>query len=202
MEKRDYFLKNVFINFSLVCVFLSLATILSAAESKGSESKVVALKWMSEADGLAKDGKFVRTSAPAVTFNYPTNIEILPLDQTHIFIGKDPSGLLSLNSGVFKIPPGKNETEFLREWAQGIARHFEAYYGGTDIKIVSNEPVDENKPYPAYQYKIEWVHGSGTWLFSAGRVISNDGLMFTVLGTTDCEMEVLNRIFQSIKMKP
>ena len=205
----------LFVVLTIICFVFSCATAPPAEEKKPAPPPkkeepamkaepakpapaTAEMKWMSEADGLAKDGKFVRTNAPAFTFEYPANYVMRPLAGPIIFYGASPNRLPAISATVSKIPEGKSVDEALKGAATTYSKALEAL-GGSDIEIYENKPNNDYKPYPAYESEIEWVYAGSTILVSFTRFIAKDGYIITVGGTSLGDPDNIIPIFKSIK---
>jgi hypothetical protein len=194
---------------TIICFVFSCATAPPAEEKKAAPPPkkeepakpapaAAEMKWSSDADGLAKDGKFVRTNAPAFTFEYPANYTLRKLTGPLVFYGASPNRLPAISVTVSRIPPGKSEEEALKGAAQTYSKALEAL-GGSDIEIYENKPNNDYKPYNAYEAEIEWVYAGSTILVSFTRFIAKDGYIITMGGTSLGDPDDIIPIFKSIK---
>ena len=202
----------LFVVFTIVCFVFSCATAPPAEEKKAAPPPkkmekaepakpapgAAEMKWTSDADGLAKDGKFVRTNAPAFTFEYPADYVMRKLAGPIIFYGASPNRLPTITASVSRIPSGTSVDEALKGAATTYGKALEAL-GGSDIEIYENKPNNDYKPYPAYEAEIEWVYAGSTILVSFTRFIAKDGYIITVGGTSLGDPDNIIPIFKSIK---
>jgi len=206
----------LFMIFLVICFVFSCATAPPAEEKKAAPPPkkmeepakkaepaqpapaAAEMKWSSDADGLAKDGKFVRTNAPAFTFEYPANYVLRKLTGSIIFYGASPNRLPAISVSVSKIPEGMSVDDALKGAAANYSKALEAL-GGSDIEIYDNKPNNDYKPYPAYESEIEWVYGGSTILVSFTRFIAKDGYIISMGGTSLGDPDDIIPIFKSIK---
>jgi hypothetical protein len=191
-------------NLSILIVILTMLFLSLQGNKEVAQAADEPMKWNSPADGQAKDGKFVRTNAPALTFNYPPDFMIRHSSEfyvTQVFGGASPDRLPTIGVRVYKIEPGKTTEEALKDAAQAYGKALEDDNNGSDIDILDNKPIDDYKPYPAYAYEITWIYAIST-LTTFGRSIAKDGYIITVVGTTGGDPGEVIPIFKSINLNP
>lgn len=215
MKNKIGFIGVLFVIIGLLTFMVSCATAPPAEEKKAAPppkkeqaaearedtaAAVAAMKWTSEKDGVAKEGTFTRTAAPAFTFDYPTSWVMDPLQGTDVFRGKNPGGLPVVNVTVDRITAGMDPKEYLQGYAAGYAKVLETL--GTNVEILKNEPTDKYAPYPGQEIEIEWAYGGSTYLVSFVKAVVKDGYVIGMGGHTMGDPGGLDTIFDSIDLEP
>ena len=106
------------------------------------------------ARGFGKDGKFVRTDPPAFTLEYPKEFQKQVLQGNQIFRAGIPQGSPSMAIAILSLTAGADIQKQLKAMAEGYANALKSL--GSDIKIISQNPVEEYKGFDAYQIQIVW----------------------------------------------
>jgi hypothetical protein len=108
--------------------------------------------WISDKDGVAKDGVFKRIASPAFQFSYPNGSKILPLDAPDLIMKMKTPGGTRFSAAVVDIPEGWRLAEMgPKHYAAGLAN------SGTDIQIVSNKEIRLKDGTTAYRTDIKWI---------------------------------------------
>ncbi|UCF90550.1 MAG: serine hydrolase [Desulfobacterales bacterium] len=108
--------------------------------------------WLSDKDGVAKDGVFMRTASPAFQFSFPIGSKKVPLDAPDVIMAmRTPEGI-RFSATVVDIPEGW-------QLAEMGPKHYAANLTnvGTDIQIVSNNEIVLKDGTPAYRTDIKWM---------------------------------------------
>jgi hypothetical protein len=116
--------------------------------SKGPKDGFI---WKTQAEGTAKDGKFVRTTAPAFQFEYPTGSKPSPTSNPKQVMAMKTQRGIRFDASVLEIPAGIQLSKVhLSVYAPSLENT------GTDIQIISNESIVLKDGTPAYRSKIKW----------------------------------------------
>ncbi|MCP4751131.1 MAG: hypothetical protein GY866_09570 [Proteobacteria bacterium] len=149
--------------------------------------------------GFGKDGLFVRTDSPSFTLNYPKEFRNMPLRPNQIFNAGIPQGSPSISITIAPLRTDGNIGGQLRAMADVFASVFKSF--GTDIKIVSNESIDNYKAFPAAQFEIVWKF-RGQALTTLVHAIAKENKAVLLSGTTMYDNEELLDIFKTINLNP
>ncbi|MEE4602803.1 MAG: serine hydrolase [Desulfobacteraceae bacterium] len=110
--------------------------------------------WLSEKQGIAKDGVFKRKASPSFQFTYPlgsTKAELgLP---SQIMRMKTPEGIV-FAATIMDIPEGVKLEDFGPVY---IVKWFRIYRYGSNLKVTSNEEITLKDGTQAYQTNFTWV---------------------------------------------
>ena len=110
--------------------------------------------WLSEKQGIAKDGVFKRAASPSFQFTYPlgsTKAELgLP---SQIMRMKTPEGII-FTATIIDIPEGIKLEDFGPIF---IVKWFRNYRLGSNLKVTSNKDITLKDGTQAYQTNFSWV---------------------------------------------
>jgi CubicO group peptidase (beta-lactamase class C family) len=109
--------------------------------------------WLSEKEGAAKDGLFVRTASPAFKFWYPNGSKkVADTAPNRIMSMKTPKGI-RFSSSIHDIPEGMKLSEM-------GPNHYVSYLSnvGTDIQIISNKEIVLKDGTKAYRTNLKWLY--------------------------------------------
>ena len=152
------------------------------------------------ARGFAKDGKFVRTDSPAFTLEYPREFQNRVLQSNQIFRAGIPQGSPSMAIAVSSLSSGEDIPSQLKLFAEGYANGLNAV--GTDIKIISQNPIKTYKDFDAYQIQIVWRWRQQVTLTTVVHLIAKENKAIQLAGHTVYGIEELTDIFQTINLNP
>lgn len=167
-------------------------------ERRGTEP--VPVKWASSADGLAKNGRFVRTAPPAFRFEYPKDWSMEGLSDKYVFNGGNASGTHSIRVMTTKITGKK--TAYIKSFAGVCSRQLQET--GSNINVLYNKPTDLYEGYPAYEFEIRYrPKGKGTAGVRTcyGNVIAKGGFAVILEGETSGDIDTLRTIYETIDLK-
>ncbi|MCP4756102.1 MAG: hypothetical protein GY866_35010 [Proteobacteria bacterium] len=150
--------------------------------------------------GFGKDGTFVRTTSPAFTLRYPNEFQNQPLQPGQIFNAGTPGGSPSIGISIVPLQADAD----IQEQLQGFAAVYAGYLKpvGSDIKIVSNESIDEYKNFKAFRFEIVWRFQGQIPLTTVGDLIAKGNQAILVVGHTTYHIGELLDIFKTINLDP
>ncbi len=155
-------------------------------------SEAVPLKWNCVEDGLAKDGKFVRTAPPAFSFEYPKPWVIDKLGDNDIFNGYNPPYTPRMNVIIMKIGKISGNVDdalkiIVENCATGVQKDLQEEYNKKDIKLLYLRPISAYEGYLAYEFEVRFTdlqHRSKPLFFAVNaNVIFTDGYAIMILGS-------------------
>ena len=152
------------------------------------------------ARGFGQDGKFVRTNSPAFTLEYPPGFQNRPLQANQIFRAGIPQGSPSMSIAIAALPGSEDINERLKELAEGYAGALQSV--GSDIKIISQNPIDKYKEFDAYQIQIVWRYRGQIPLTTVVHIIAKEDNAILLAGHTTYGIDELTDIFQTIDLSP
>jgi hypothetical protein len=153
-----------------------------------------------KARGFAKDGKFVRTNSPAFTLEYPKEFQNRVLQSNQIFRAGIPQGSPSMSISVSSLSAGEDIPNQLKLFAEGYANGLRGV--GTDIKIISQNPIKSYKNFDAYEIQIVWRWQQQVTLTTLVHLIAKESKAIQLAGHTVYGTEELTDIFQTINLNP
>jgi len=153
-----------------------------------------------KARGFAKNGNFVRTDSPAFTLEYPKEFQNRMLQANQIFRAGIPQGSPSMSIAITWIPAGEDINERLKVLAEGYASSLKSV--GSDIKIISQNPIKKYKEFDAYQIQIVWRYRGQTTLTTVVDIISKEDKAILLAGHTIYGIDELADIFKTINLNP
>ncbi len=153
-----------------------------------------------KARGYAKDGKFVRTDSPAFTLNYPKAFQNRVLEYNQIFRAGIRQGLPSMAISVFWLQRGEDITMQLKRMAEAYANGLKLV--GSDVKIISQNPISTYKDFDAYRIQIVWQFREKYTITTLVHLIAKDNKAIQLAGHTPYSIEGLTEIFQEINLNP
>ncbi|MHC4458096.1 MAG: hypothetical protein ACYS0I_13615 [Planctomycetota bacterium] len=156
----------------------------------------VALK----AKGFAKDGKFVRTDSPAFTLEYPKEFQNRVLQSNQIFRAGIPQGSPSMSIVISSLTAAEDTNKQLKAMAEGYANFLKSI--GSDIKIISQNPIKKYKAFDAYQIQIVWRYREQTTLKTVVHIIAKEDKAILLAGHTIYGIDELTDIFKTINLNP
>ncbi|CAB1058132.1 hypothetical protein D1BOALGB6SA_2888 [Olavius sp. associated proteobacterium Delta 1] len=153
-----------------------------------------------EAKGFARDGNFVRTDSPAFTIEYPKEFQNRVLQANQIFRAGIPRGSPSMSIAISSLAPGEDVTKQLKALAEGYADALK--YVGSDIKIISQNPIKKYEGFDAYQIQIVWRYRGQTTLTTVVDIIAKEDQAILLAGHTIYGIDELMDIFKTINLNP
>jgi hypothetical protein len=153
-----------------------------------------------KATGFGKDGKFVRTNSPAFTLEYPKGFQNRALQANQIFRAGIPQGSPSMSIAILALSGGADTQTQLKSLAEGYAKALQSV--GSDIEIISQNPIDNYKEYDAYQIQIVWRYRGQTPLTTVVHLIAKENQAIRLAGHTTYGIDELTDIFQTIDLSP
>jgi len=153
-----------------------------------------------KAKGFAKDGKFVRTDSPAFTLEYPNEFQNQVLQANQIFRAGIPQGSPSMSIAISSLKSGEDITKQLKAVAEGYANALKSV--GSDIKIISQNPIKKYKEFDAYQIQIVWQYQGQTTLSTVVHLIAKEDKAILLAGHTLYGIDELTDIFKTINLNP
>ena len=152
------------------------------------------------ARGFTKDGKFLRTDSPAFTLNYPKAFQNRVLESNQIFRAGIPQGVPSMTISISWLQVGEDIKMQLKRLAGAYA--YGLKLAGSDIKIVSQNPITTYKDFDAYQIQITWRFRGKVPLTTVVHIIAKENKAIRLAGHTVYGIEELTDIFQTINLNP
>jgi hypothetical protein len=152
------------------------------------------------ARGFGKDGKFVRTNSPAFTLEYPQGFQNRTLQGSQIFRAGIPQGSPSMSIAISGLAGGDDTIAQLKALAEGYANSLQTV--GSDIKILSQNPIEDYKEFDAYQIQIVWRYRGQTPLTTVVQIIAKEDKAILLAGHTTYGIDELTDIFQTIDLTP
>jgi len=153
-----------------------------------------------KAQGFGKDGKFVRTNSPAFTLEYPKEFQNRVLQANQIFRAGIPQGLPSMSIAISSLPTGADINEQLKALAEGYANGLKSV--GSDVKIISQNPIKKYKEFDAYQIQIVWRYRGQIALTTVVHLIEKEDRAIQLAGHTTYGIDELTDIFKTINLSP
>ncbi|NNK12771.1 MAG: hypothetical protein HKP52_00875 [Desulfofustis sp.] len=153
-----------------------------------------------KARGFAKDGKFVRTNSPAFTLNYPKAFQNKVLQSNQIFRAGIPQGVPSTAISISRLQVGEDINLQLKRMAGAYADGLKLV--GSNIKIVSQDPITTYREFDAYQIQIAWRFRGTDPLRTVVHIIAKENKAIQLAGHTLYDIEKLTDIFQTINLNP
>jgi hypothetical protein len=206
-EGKDEFLLINFIGIDPFSSVLDLSKKTKHTTTK-KEVKVAPppLKWASDADGIGKDGFFIRKNPPSFSFKYPTDFVVAKLQPPDIFRITGPAGSPTVNVHAGQIKA--DVKRFLDGAAKGYKNILENSGIGTDVTINYNKPLPPDTygdDYPAQEFEIDWKFGGVSPVTTYANVIvkkANYISMYGHKGKGIGDIDQLKAIFKTIELKP
>jgi hypothetical protein len=150
--------------------------------------------------GFGKDGKFVRTDSPAFTLEYPKEFRNQALLADQIFNAGIPQGSPSMSIAISSLNEGEDINKQLKASAEGYA---DALYSiGSDIKIISQNPIKNYNEFDAYQIQIVWRYRGQITLTTVVHIIAKEEKAILLAGHTVYAIDELLDIFKTINLNP
>jgi hypothetical protein len=112
--------------------------------------------WISEEEGVAEDGVFVRTAPPAFRFEYPNYSRKRTRTAPNQVMAMETPGSVGsqgvpFNASVADIPPGMTLADVgPKAYVSGLKRV------GSNVKVISNEEISLKDGTKAYRTHIKW----------------------------------------------
>ena len=127
-------------------------TLLNSLVSSVAKAPPSGLSWISKNKGVAKDGVFTRTAAPAFTFTYPLGSKKSALNSPGQVMRMKTHLDIDFSASVGKAPEGIKLKDFgAKFYAQGLENV------GSNIKVISNREITLNCGTKAYKTDITWL---------------------------------------------
>jgi hypothetical protein len=152
------------------------------------------------ARGFGKDGKFVRTNSPAFTLEYPQGFQNRPLQANQIFRAGIPQGSPSMSIAISSPAAGDDINEQLKALAERYANALQSV--GSDIKIISQNPIETYKEFDAYEIQIVWRYRGQFSLTTVVHLIAKEDKAIQLAGHTTYGIDELTDIFKTINLRP
>jgi len=152
------------------------------------------------AKGFGRDGNFVRTNSPAFTLKYPKEFQNRPLQANQIFRAGIPQGSPSMSIAISALAAGEDINEQLKVLAEGYANSLQSV--GTDIRIISQNPIKNYEKFDAYQIQIVWRYRGQTSLTTVVHIIAKEDKAILLAGHTVYDIDELVDIFKTINLNP
>ena len=152
------------------------------------------------ARGFAKDGKFVRMDSPAFTLEYPKEFQNRVLQSNQIFRAGIPQGSPSMSIAISSLKAGEDIDKQLQALAEGYANALK--FVGSDIKIISQNPIKKYKEFDAYQIQIVWRYRGQITLTTVVDIIAKEDKAILLAGHTIYAIDELTDIFKTINLNP
>ena len=153
-----------------------------------------------KARGFARDGKFVRTDSPAFTLEYPKEFQNQVLQSNQIFRAGIPQGSPSMSIAISSLTAGEDIHKQLQGLAEGYANWLKSV--GSDIKIISQNPIKKYREFYAYQIQIVWRYLGQTTLTTVIHIIAKEDKAILLAGHTIYGIDELMDIFKTINLNP
>ena len=152
------------------------------------------------ARGFGKDGKFVRTNSPAFTLEYPKGFQNRVLQANQIFRAGIPQGSPSMSIAISSLAAGGDVNEQLKASAEGYANALQSV--GSDIKIISQNPLEDYEQFDAYEIQIAWRYRGQYSLTTVVHIIAKEDQAILLAGHTTYGIDELTDIFNTINLSP
>ena len=152
------------------------------------------------ARGFGINGKFVRTDSPAFTLEYPKDFQNRPLQADQIFRAGIPQGSPSMSIAIAMLPYGADTHAQLKILAEGYAMALQSV--GSDIKIISQNPIETYKQFDAYETQIAWRFRGTIPLTTVVHLIEKENQAIRLAGHTTYGIDELTDIFKTINLRP
>jgi hypothetical protein len=153
-----------------------------------------------KAKGFAKDGNFVRTDSPAFTLEYPKEFQNRVLQANQVFRAGIPQGSPSMSIAISSLTAGEDINKQLKALAEGYANALKSV--GSDIKIISQNPIKKYKEFDAYQIQIVWRYRGQIPLTTVVDIIAKEDKAILLAGHTIYAIDELTDIFKTINLNP
>ncbi len=153
-----------------------------------------------KARGFASDGLFVRTDPPAFTLKFPKAFRNRRLMANQIFRAGIPQNSPSMSISIWSFSPGQDTPEQLVAMAKGYANSLKSV--GSDIKIISQNPIAVYQPYDACEVQVVWRYRGGDTLTTLVRVIAKKDKAILLAGHTIYGTDELIDIFKTVNLDP
>jgi hypothetical protein len=152
------------------------------------------------ARGYAQDGRFVRTDSPAFTLEYPQEFQHRALQANQIFRAGIPQGSPSMSIAISALSAGEDINSQLKSLAEGYASGLKSV--GSDVKIISQNPISDYKEFDAYQIQIVWRYRGQIALTTVVDIIAKEDKAILLAGHTTYGVDELTDIFNTINLDP
>ncbi len=153
-----------------------------------------------KAKGFGKDGKFVRTDSPAFTLAYPKAFQNQVLQSNQIFRAGIPQGSPSMSIAISSLAAGEDIHKQLKASAEEYANALKSV--GSDIKIISQNPIKTYTEFDAYQIQIVWRYRGQFTLTTVVHIIAKQDNAILLAGHTIYGIDELTDIFKTINLNP
>lgn len=151
--------------------------------------------------GFGKDGHFMRTNSPAFTLDYPREFRNLPfVFSDQIFRVQSPQGSPTFEISIVPFNPDLDTQKQLAEQADLVVK-FTRDFGGTNIKVISDEIINDYEIFPARQFRIVWKF-RGFSINSVYHAIAKENKIILLAGHTFSDIEELLDIFKTMNLNP
>jgi len=117
-----------------------------------SKARPQRFTWISEEDGVAEDGVFVRTAPPAFRFEYPNGSRKTTTIAPNQVMGMETPGGVGFQASVADIPEGMTLADVGPK-----AYVFGLKTVGSNVKVISNEEISLKDGTKAYRTNIKWL---------------------------------------------
>jgi CubicO group peptidase (beta-lactamase class C family) len=117
-----------------------------------SVAKARGFTWISEKEGIAKDGVFKRTASPAFKFEYPLGSKKVAIKYPNQVMRMKTPGNINYSASVGDIPESTKLEDFgpklYTQWLEDV---------GSNIKVISNKELTLKCGTKAYRTDIKWL---------------------------------------------
>jgi hypothetical protein len=150
--------------------------------------------------GFGKDGKFVRTNSPAFTLEYPKEFQNQVLQASQIFRAGIPQGSPSMSIAISSLAAADNIDDQLKALAERYANSLQSV--GSEIKIISQNPIETYKEFDVYEIQIVWRYRGQFSLTTVVHIIAKEDKAILLAGHTAYGVDELTEIFKTINLRP
>lgn len=125
---------------------------LASLADQAAQEKTEGFTWLSKVEGVAQDGVFTRTAAPAFSFAYPLGSKKSGLDFPGQIMRMKTLSDFDFSAYIGDIPAGIALEDFgPRAYARSLAKF------GTQIRVMSNQELTLQCGTRAYRTDIQWM---------------------------------------------
>ena len=134
---------------------------------------------------------------PDFTFTYPDKFQPDVLRENDVLRIKSVSGTPVIAIGVVN---DENPKESIRDFAKSYADSLDSV--GSEIKILSNEPIHSYGDFLAYQFGIQWKFRGSFPLNSLIHAIAKEKHIVVIAGHTSGDTALILSLFEGLNMNP
>jgi CubicO group peptidase (beta-lactamase class C family) len=169
---------------------------LDALIASVSRAPLSGIVWISENEGTAKDGVFIRTASPAFAFKYPLGCKKTAIKHPGQTMKMKAPGDFEFSAFVGEIPEGVK----IEDFGPKLYAH-ELENVGTDINVVLNKEITLKCGTQAYQTEIKWLFNSSMPIRTYLVIAYKDGKYICVDAHPFENSKRAERIVQSLILK-